>query len=154
MLRKMMGSTVVLPENVSFIQNGIQSPLPEHIKGSSILLVYIDSTQCNDCRIRQLNRYDPIIKISETRHTFEVLFLLSVAHNDYESVSKRLVDSDLPYAVAIDRDNAFLRENPNIPSTPVFHTMFLNTMRQPVFVGDPASNQNTYKLFNSIINDI
>lgn len=153
-LSLMSRSDIRLPENLTFIQNGKESPLPDYIKGSALFLVFIDSTQCSDCRIRQLIRYDPIIRLSENRNTFEVLILLSIYKSDCDSVSKRLTDSNLPYAIAIDRDNMFLQMNPRVPSNPVFHTMLLNTRGQPVFVGDPTISKKNYELFYSKLDDI
>lgn len=153
-LNHLMKSTIDLPSELLFIQNGIMSDMPSSIKESALLLVYIDSLECTDCRIRQLIRYDPIIKLSERVKSFEVLFILSPPEHIRKTLPERLLASNLPYSIAIDPDGSFMEMNPRIPSEPIFHSMLLNCMGKPVFVGDPTNGSNTYDLFYSKVKDL
>ena len=44
-LRRMMGSTVVLPEKVTCVQNGEVFPMPEELRSRPKLIVFVDSTE-------------------------------------------------------------------------------------------------------------
>lgn len=56
-LMELMGSTIVLPENISCVYNGEVYPMPDSLREKPKLIVYIDSAECTTCRISRLGRY-------------------------------------------------------------------------------------------------
>ena len=65
-LRRMMGSTVVLPEKVTCVQNGEVFPMPEELRSCPKLIVFVDSTECSKCRIDNFIRYESLFELSRT----------------------------------------------------------------------------------------
>ena len=62
-LRRMMGSTIVLPEKVTCVQNGEVFPMPEELRSRPKLIVFVDSTECSKCRVNNFIRYESIMDL-------------------------------------------------------------------------------------------
>ena len=51
----------------------------------------------------------------------------------------------------VDEDHAFLSRNPELPGDSRFHGMFLQADGRPLLFGDPMANEETEKLYFSIL---
>ena len=151
-LRRMMGSTVVLPEKVTCVQNGEVFPMPEELRSRPKLIVFVDSTECSKCRIDNFIRYESLFELSRTTGSFEVLLLLSVRNSEYQNVVDHLVLSSQSYPVYIDTENNFRRGNPIIPDNSSMHSFSLDSDNRVILVGDPIYNESIMDLFQKMFN--
>ena len=151
-LRRMMGSTVVLPEKVTCVQNGEVFPMPEELRSRPKLIVFVDSTECSKCRIDKFIRYGSLFELSRTTGSFEVLLLLSVRNSEYQNIVDHLVLSSQPYPVYIDSESSFRRDNPAIPDNSSMHSFSLDSDNRVILVGDPIYNESIMDLFQKMFN--
>ena len=152
LLKKMIGSTVVLPENVTCIQGGDSFPMPETLRTTSKLIVFVDSTECSMCRIDKLVHYKDLFKMSQETGAFDVIILLSTRKSEYQSIYEHLVFSDQSFPVYLDDNNYFLSLNPFIPDRLSFHTLSVNDSNKVILVGDPIYNKSIMELFHKAFN--
>ena len=152
MLRKMMGSTVVLPEKVLCVQNGQVFPMPEELRSRPKLIVFVDSTECSKCRIDNFVRYGSLLDLSLNTGAFEMMFLLSTEKTDYRNIVEHLVESSPPYTVFLDSENKFRDDNPIIPDNSAMHTLTVDSDNRVLLVGDPIYNESIMNLFRKVFN--
>ena len=137
----MMGSTIVLPEKITCVQNGEVFQMPEELREKSKLFVFIDSSECSMCNVSRLSRYQVVYDISKATESFEMFFLLSIKKSRVSSIVEELVYMELPCPVYIDEDNLFHTMNPLITNDSRFHT-FLCVDGIVKLIGDPTINPN------------
>ena len=152
LLKKMIGSTVVLPEKVTCIQGGNSFPMPETLRTTPKFIVFVDSTECSMCRIDKLVHYKDLFEISYETGAFDVIILLSTRKSEYQSIYEHLVFSEQPFPVYLDDNNHFLSINPFIPDKLSFHTLSVNDSNQVSLVGDPVYNETIMELFHKVFN--
>lgn len=150
MLRKMMGSVVILPEKVLCVQNGQVFPMPEELRSRPKLIVFVDSTACSKCRIDKFAQYGSLLDLSKNTETFEVMFLLSPKKTECQDIMSHLILSMPPYPVYIDQSNRFREENPFIPDNVAMHTISVDVGNKIMLVGDPIYNDSVMELLNEI----
>jgi len=150
-LKKMMHSTVVLPDNITCIRDGDSYPLREYMRGKGKLIVFVDSTECSLCRIDKFVRYEDLIEQAEYTGKYEIMFLLSVRHSSYQEIVEHIQLMEFPYAICIDEDNAFRCLNPTIPDDPKYHTMYVDAGGRIRLVGDPVKNEKILNMFLKIV---
>ena len=151
-LRRMMGSTVVLPEKVTCVQNGEVFPMPEELRSRPKLIVFVDSTECSKCRIDNFVRYGSLFDLSRDTGAFEMMFLLSTKKIDYRNILEHLVESNPPYPVFLDSENSFRVDNPMIPDNSAMHTITVDSDNRVLLVGDPIYNESIMNLFGNMFN--
>lgn len=151
LLKKMIGSTVVLPEKVTCIQGGDSFQMPEDLRTMPKLIVFVDSTECSKCRIDKLIHYSELFTLSEETDAFKVMILLSTPKQEYSEIYEHLLYSESRYPIYMDDDNAFRRINPSIPDKLTFHTVTVNENNEIILVGDPVYNEIIMDLFNKTL---
>ena len=150
-LRDQIGSTVVLPEQIICIEEGSLIPIPKQILDSSKLIIYVDSTECGKCQIDNLFRYKEIMEFSDSIKSFNVIPLISVKKDDFDTIIYHLKFFKKPFPVFIDMTNSFHSLNPSVPDDARFHCMFVDTSDRVKFVGDPIQNERLKKVLYDLI---
>ncbi len=149
-LKKMIGSTVVLPEKVTCIQGGYSFPMPETLRTTPKLIVFVDSTECSKCRIDKLVHYSGMFTLSKETNAFTISILISTPKLEYNEIYEHLLYSEIQYPIYLDDNNAFRRLNPSIPDESMFHTVTVNDNNEIVLVGDPVYNDRIMEMFNRV----
>lgn len=152
MLRKMMGSTVVLPEKVLCVQNGEVFPMPEELRSKPKLIVFVDSTECSTCRIDNFIRYGSLFDKSRETGLFSIMLLLTVKSAKYHDIEKHLVLSKFPYPIYLDIENCFRKDNPFIPDNTSMHALSVDSNNRVLLIGDPIYNESIMEMFQHIYN--
>lgn len=152
MLRKMVGSTIVLPEKMTCSQDGEVFPMPEKIRSCPKLIVFVGSTECSKCRIDNFVRYSSLFDLSRDTGALEMMFLLSKKKSDYRNIVEHLVESKPPYPVYFDSENYFKEDNPTVPDNRVMHTITVESVNRVLLVGDPIYNESIMNLFLNMFN--
>ena len=137
-LKDLMSATIVLPERVSMVYNGVISSMPDSLRTVPKLIVYIDSSECTTCRI---GMYQGVIHLSEEKGTFEVILLLSNVNLNGIAVTRYLSDMEISLPVYVDDENAFLDLNPSIPKDRRMHAFLVDDNGTPLCVGDPTASR-------------
>lgn len=153
-LRRMMGSTVVLPEKVTCVQNGESFSLSDSVRLRPKLIIYVDSTECSTCRISHIWEYDELFGIAEENGLFDMVFL--IYNTSFESIPlvRYVSDQKILHPIYIDIENRFLTDNPIIPPDSRYHSFLLTEKGKPIFVGDPTLSSQMFEAFRLALNDL
>jgi hypothetical protein len=65
-LMELMGSTIVLPEQISRVYNGEVFPMPDSLWSKAKRIVYIDSSDCIGCRLSRLIQYSSFAELLQS----------------------------------------------------------------------------------------
>lgn len=151
LLKKMIGSTVVLPEKVTCIQGGNSFPMPETLRTTPKYIVFVDSTECSMCRIDKLVHYKDLLEMSHETGAFEVFIILSIRESEYKHIFDHLLYSEHEFPIYLDEQASFRKLNPIIPDITAFHTLFVDRDNSIILVGDPVYNEQIMNLFHQVI---
>lgn len=146
-LKELMGSTIVLPEKISCVYNGEVFPMPDSLRDSPSLIVYVDSAECTTCRISHIEMYHELFHISEEYGSFEVVLLLSNVDLNGIPLIRYLADLEIEHPVYVDVENEFLKLNPVIPADRRMHAFLIDKTGTPICVGDPVGSDNLLRVF-------
>ena len=145
-VKKLMASTVVLPEKVVRIAGGEVLPMPDSLREKAKLIVYIDTTECRSCRFSKIPVYDRIISEAGS-YGVEVMILMANRTLTGITWTQYLSDIDLGVPIYVDEGNAFLTLNPAVDRDPRLHSVLVNRQGTPVLVGDPVLSPGIAELF-------
>lgn len=108
-------------------------------------VVYIDSTECTQCRLNHLIDYLPFSSLLNTR-SGQMLVVIEPKAYDTNFV-RNFIDeySEFPCILAV--DGSFAKANTFIPSCKAFHNFFINKNNEVILVGDPTTNSAVDELF-------
>lgn len=140
-LKELMSATIVLPERISMVYDGVISSMPDSLRSVPKLIVYIDSSECTTCRISRIGMYQGVIRLSEEKGTFEVILLFSNVNLNGIAVTRYLSDMEISLPVYVDDENAFFELNPFIPEDRRMHSFLVDENGTPLCVGDPTSSR-------------
>ena len=117
------------------------------------LVVYLDSTQCQICRLNNLEKYHEYIKLDKSNDQFDFIIILSPPKDDYLHTKFLLNTMRLNHRVYLDSNQEFLFNNKFIPSDKRFHTFLLDMNNQVVIIGDPIGNQKLCELISRYLRE-
>lgn len=153
-LKGLMGSTIVLPDKITCVNNGKEYPMPDSFRDKAKLIVYIDSTECTTCRISHLGLYNNTFEVSKEKGAFEVVLLLANVELYGIPLIKYLSDMELHTPIYVDENNMFLRLNPSIPGDRRMHAFLVNDIGKPICVGDPSVSDKILQVFMGAVNKL
>lgn len=145
-LSRIMKGKIVLPDNVRVAFDGEVLSMDDSLRIGPKMIIYIDSTECSMCRLSKLVMYDPLYKLSKESNAFRLVILIPPQKVQGMDISRIVADMEYGIPVYIDEDNAFLNDNPSIPSDLRLHSFFVDEGGNPIFVGDPVMNPGVYDL--------
>ena len=150
-LKRMTGNTISLSKQILSVSDSVVRPLDDSLMSVPKLVVYIDSTECESCRIQKLYQYNRLAELSRKSRKYELVILFSPKREGKEQFVKLLQHKDYPFPVYVDIDNDFEKMNAFIPRDSRFHTFLLDGSNKPVIVGDPLSGERKEELLLSIL---
>jgi len=119
---------------------------------SPTLVMYVDQSQCTECRLGRLSDYRFLLRFEEKGIT--VLFIFSPSPENANDVIEDLIRYKYPYLVWIDSQGEFAQMNQHIPNLIHFHTFLLNSNNYPIFVGDPVVSEGMMPVLEKAINEV
>lgn len=119
------------------------------------LVVYIDSIICTECTMNSLYQwYDYSLIEKKYRDLFQLCFVIKSNQKDEQSLISTFRYTGLNHPIYIDKKNAFMKANPNIPMEDMYHTFLLNQNDSVVLVGDPLKNTQIKNLFEKSLEQL
>lgn len=153
-LKRMTGNTVSLSERIVSVFDSEVRPLDDSLMSVPKLVVYIDSAECESCRVQKLYQYGRLAELSRSTRKYELFILFSPKQKGKEQFVKLLQHRDYPFPVYVDVENDFEKMNSFIPRNPRFHTFLVDRYNNPIIVGDPLAGEKMEELFMSVINSL
>lgn len=153
-LKRMMSHPVAFSSNIISVNQGNATEDFSEVASLPKLVVFIDSTECSTCRIKDLYNYGNIYNKSRTDQEFALIILVSPKKATDTSLKRYIENMSFSFPVYIDVDNTFMSDNPYIPQEREFHTFLTDSKNVPVFVGDPLLSDEMAELFSRTLNKI
>lgn len=131
----------------------ICSHLRNSTKKNNLLRVvyYIDSLNCQTCRMMQLAKYEEIKDNNIEMADVDFIIIINSTAYDKEFLYSRLCNARIRSTIYLDTINAFRQANPHIPDNSALHTFVINEKDSVVLVGNPFQNDRMEALFEKVI---
>lgn len=152
-VKKLMSSTIVLPEKVVRIDGEEVMDMPDSLREKAKLIVYVDSSECVPCRITKMPMYKSILNIMEPNDVALVI-LLANRHFSGIPIVQYVSDIDLGIPIYVDLENAFMERNPAVNRDVRLHAFLVNKQGNPVLVGDPVFVPEIEELLGQVIRQL
>ena len=150
--KRLKSERIALPQYRTVIINGRNKPVTDLLHGELKLIVFCDSTSCNNCAIEAIYNWEDYIKYAEELDgRLSYYFIFTPRKEETEDVKSTLDATDFNYPIIFDSVGLFRRLNPHIPANKMFHTFLIDENGQVVFVGNPLWNMETENLFKTTV---
>ena len=116
-------------------------------------ILYIDSNECQTCRISNMSPYLQLYNEANNGTLFQIIIILEPSLNlqDNTFIFRRIAQKQYPFFVFADINNLFSSLNPIIQQDYRLHSFLLNKRNYPVLVGDPTKGEKMYNLFHKVL---
>lgn len=154
-IRRMQSQTVEIPFNKfsCWINDSLQTICPWE-NADMKLVVYIDSTQCSKCSLKQMYLWDDFVKLeNKYKDRFEIFFIMHTNSVNVQSLASLFHLTQLNHPMYIDCMGAFEKKNPHIPSEQMYHTFLLDEKNNVILVGNPLFNPKVEEMLLTILKE-
>lgn len=118
---------------------------------NSKILIYIDSTDCNACKVRNLIFWQETIDEYQTLdENIHFIFLIFPKKEALPEVLA-MVDEIGYKNVFIDMEREFMTQNTFLPANNFFHVFLLDSTNKIKLIGSPLNNKKMNKLYKKEI---
>ena len=150
----LMQTAIVFPKSLVGVFGRGDSIMENWPDVSYKLVVYMNSTQCDDCRLKDLLVWKHYMRRIDSLDLSDNLRVVFIFHpKDTTVLMEKLALYDFELPVWIDRNGEFERKNP-LPEDPAFHTFLLGGDDRIVLVGSPVRRPKMWKLYEEMITGI
>ncbi len=113
------------------------------------LVVYVDSTSCSSCLIKNMYHwYDIIDEIKRRYHEkLKIVFIFNPIKKQLRMFVYAYRNSAFGYPIFVDTTNVFRKMNTHIPNNKEYHIFLLNEKNRVVLVGCPLTNPELKEIY-------
>ena len=115
------------------------------------MVVFVDSTQCSTCLISSFDQWNTIINLTETKYNLNFIFIVNPTKKALGKTKIAVKHSLIKAPINIDSAGVFIKENPQIPSDPRFHTFLLDENDNVILVGNPLQSKEIFNMLIQIL---
>ena len=145
-LIRLKESTIIMPYSK---MERIYLSSTDTVSESQLMIVhYIDDFNCTDCIVKDLANKEISKKIKyKIQHTYIIDCNKQTAKTFCNLMEKHLSQG----IIYIDSTRQFIKTNPQVAKSKLFHTLVINNTGKVLLVGDPYLNNKMTSLFEQII---
>ena len=145
------GKKIVFPEGIPCQLPGKDTFCIDPSNQNYKIMLYVDSTGCNSCRLR-LAEWKQLISEVDALFPGKTDFLIfyQPKQRDVKELVFHLEHYDFQYPVYLDIENKMDKTN-RFPSDPSFQCFLLDKDNKVVLIGNPATNPQIWELFKEQI---
>lgn len=140
---------VIFPSSGIVIKDGLASEFNDTTIKGKTFFIFIDSTECTDCRLSKMRSFDKLIKLGTNTASFDMVCIIMPPDDQKESVMKKVVHysqhDHMMYV--IDTEGSFCDNNPIIAHGRKYHYFLINEDKLPVFIGNPTDSDRMFNAF-------
>jgi len=144
-----MESTVVIPDTLLKIEDGVEQNAIIKNDDSPVLVIYFSRTNCHACSINNLENYRSLYELSMKESSFDVMTIFSPYQANNSNIRKLLLEKEIEFPVFIDAENVMECQGV-IPSASKYHIFLLSPEGKPIFVGNPYVSERVLNKFLKI----
>lgn len=145
-VKNVIGSTIILPDNLEYFSGSILYENVATPKAS--IIVWYDSTMCSSCKLSSL---DNLAKMEAFCHDSlnDVNMNVIFSPQSYicEPFRETIMKTVNTYPIYLDSCQSFLQMNPHIPPIYFLHTFLLDKDYKVVLCGDPVPNSKMWETY-------
>ncbi|WP_273494992.1 hypothetical protein [Rikenella microfusus] len=147
----LMGVSIVFPADMQSKVKDRDTVLDRNFPEPYKLVAYLNSTQCDGCRLKDLLSWKYFMRQFDSIGTKDSVRFVFVFHpKDTAALIERLQLYDFDLPVWIDRQGSFEQANA-LPEEASFHVFLLDRDNRVVLVGSPVGNPKMWELYKSTI---
>ena len=137
--KQILYSEVRIPElNSIFAGKDSIIPIPSN---KPKIIIFHDSLECGTCRISHLYEWDHIINYSrQLEEKFIPVFIFAPSKRKIKETKLHIKSKKISYAIYLDENNLFLKNNPHISKNRKNHTFLLDENNKIILIGNPIGN--------------
>lgn len=148
--KKLKRSSVVIPENLSFIINGKDTIVTCFHAKKMKCVMYIDSSYCNTCNVDRLLDWKPFIEKYSRYRDFAFYFIFEPKQKEIAEIKDLIKELGINYPIVLDEQRIFRQHNPDMTYNKSLN-VFLLYEGKVVFIGNPVYDRQLKKLFEENI---
>ena len=147
---KMLGQTIVIPDNLCTTYNGIDTvliPSPQKTNKGQII-VYISTQECTLCKVSRLAAYKKMTDFISSQEECDFKFIIDLPSEMEIETYYGLEKNPIDFPVYLDKMHSFATINNHIDfSDPFFNTFLLDENNRIQLIGDPVNNPDLWNLY-------
>ena len=117
-------------------------------------IVYYDSTICSACQLKKISIWNKIVTQSYSLGAdLELIFIFSPKVEDKQLFIDSYYSNKIMHKLYIDSLGMYEKINPILQDSRQFHSIVINNKGRIIFVGNPADNVSTERLFYNFLQD-
>lgn len=148
-VQMMYGHKVIIPESKLHIVNEYQGTTKE---APFSLVVYIDSTVCSSCQVRELDKWNTFLSGKWNKsNNIRPYFIFHPSEKDMDILRFTIKSQEFSFPIYLDSIGIFEKRNRFLPTNPIFHTFLLNQQNEIVLVGSPKDNPQIFNMLKETI---
>lgn len=149
LVKEWSGKSIYFPDKVVFTQFA-KDTLPTVCYNTEYIIIsYVDSVGCLDCRL-QLGKWKKIIKEFNEKSNSKLFFMFIMHPKDVDELHYVLRKDNFKYPVYVDINDSFNKLN-HFPSDMMFQTFLVGKDRKVLAMGNPVHNPRIKALYLDII---
>jgi hypothetical protein len=149
-LRMFKETAIILPSNMLYKGHDGHLPDPTLLNRPLKMVVYINSENCESCKLQTLIPMH--IFIIENRHNKNFGIIVILSPSNIESAESFLEEMRFRQTVFYDLDGSFERLNPHLQKNENFHTFLLDEENKVILIGNPVRNTKLKNLYFKELN--
>lgn len=140
---------VTFPSSGVVVKEGKVSEYNDSIIKGKTFVIFIDSSECTDCRLSKMRSFDKLRALGDNTASFDMVCIITPPSEQKESVTKKIAHyskyDSMTYV--IDTEGAFCSNNPIVTRSWKYHYLLINEAGLPVFVGNPTDSDRMLNAF-------
>lgn len=145
---------IIIPDIHPVLYNNCKTNISNLTAPSRKMVIYIDSSECASCSIKQMNGWDSVIsKTIEFADKINFYFIFAPKKIDVITVKRTLIAEGFKHPVLIDTLRQFEKLNPHLPKNKALHTFLLDENNNVILVGNPLHNKKIEEMFYKIVEE-
>lgn len=151
--KKLTGKEIHIPQslklmNKQFLSDSSLTKLDNKIK----LIISVPKTQCTGCRLSAHQLIDSLIN-SIPHENFTLMVIIEPLPQLLPDITRIIKQHKLNYPIYLDSNSGFIAQNNFLPKDNAFHSFLLDSNNKIKLIGDPSTDYNLMKLYQSVILD-
>lgn len=153
-LKHLIHTEIHIPQ-MEIVQNGIRRDSLANAPADKIkLVIYNSSGGCTACKVSHLKDLDNLFELSSINEMFVPIVIFSPSPDEYGELLRQLAYYPHNYPIYIDKKDAFMQLNRNLPVDTRCHTLLISKTNRVVLVGNPTTNDALWHLFITVLENM
>ncbi len=155
-IKKLTSKEIIIPDSLYMVQQEHKILPQEHFMSSKYKFIsYIDSSKCLSCKLSYMYLWNNFLLLdSLSNGELKFYFIINPKQEDKYNINNLYHLSNFNYPIFIDTARYFVKENPNIPNSSIYHSFLIDSYGKILFIGNPTYTKQLSELFFKTISKL